>query len=110
MRLLLDENLPRRLLASVSADFPGSVHVDAIGLSSSSDEGLWDYAKENGFTLVSKDADFRQMSFLRGFPPKVVWIRRGNCSVRELEELLTSSTAVIHSFIADPDASLLLLS
>ena len=75
MKLLLDENLPPRLV-SVLTEFPGSTHVSEVGLSSSADEELWRYAREHGFTLISKDADFLQMSFLRGFPPKIVWIRK----------------------------------
>ena len=76
MKLLLDENLPARLASSLAEVFPGSTHVTEVGLSSASDEEVWQFAREEGLTLVSKDSDFHQMSFLRGFPPKVVWIRR----------------------------------
>ena len=110
MKLLLDENLPRRLVRSLAADFPDSTHVSEIGLSSSSDEDLWRHARDNGFTLVSKDADFHQMSFLRGFPPKVVWIRKANCSVRDIETLLSDRADVIRDFIAQEEASVLMIS
>jgi predicted nuclease of predicted toxin-antitoxin system len=33
---------------------------------------------------VSKDTDFHQRSFLFGGPPKVVWIRLGNCSTEDI--------------------------
>jgi len=65
VKLLLDENLPHRLVSTLVAEFPGSSHVSEVGLSSSSDEELWRYASEHGFTIVSKDSDFHQMSFLR---------------------------------------------
>ena len=110
MKLLLDENLPHRLVSTLVAEFPGSSHVSEVGLSSSSDEELWRYAGEHGFTIVSKDSDFHQMSFLRGFPPKVVWVRKGNCSVREIESLLMSSTDVLRDFMASEEASVLLIS
>ena len=110
MKLLLDENLPRRLALALTEAFPGSTHVTEVGLSSSTDGELWRYAKEHGFTLVSKDTDFHQMSFLRGFPPKVVWIRRGNCSVQEIETLLAARVDVIRDFIASEDASVLMIS
>ena len=110
MRLLLDENLPARLVSSLSDAFPDSKHVSDVGLSSSPDEEVWRFASEGGFTLVSKDSDFQQLSFLRGFPPKVVWIRRGNCSVRDIEALLLASVSVIERFLSDKDASVLLLS
>ena len=110
MKLLLDENLPARLVSSLADAFPDSTHLTEVGLSSSSDEEVWQYAKDEGFTLISKDSDFHQMSFLRGFPPKVVWIRRGNCSVREIEALMTVSFDVIRNFIGDGEASVLMLS
>ncbi len=50
-----------------------------------SDAEIWDYAGEAGFVIVSKDNDFQQMSFVFGSPPKVIWIRRGNCSVQETD-------------------------
>ena len=110
MKLLLDENLPPRLVSVLTVEFPGSTHISEVGLSSSDDEELWRYAREHGFTLISKDADFHQMSFLRGFPPKVVWIRKGNCSVQEIEFLLLSSTDVLREFAASDDASVLVIS
>jgi predicted nuclease of predicted toxin-antitoxin system len=57
--------------------------------------------------LVSKDADFRQLSFLYGFPPKVVWIRLGNCSTADVERLLRSKAERIREFVADPEAAIL---
>lgn len=110
MKFLLDENLPHRLVSAFDAEFPSSTHVSEVGLSSSTDEELWLYASEHGFTIVSKDSDFHQMSFLRGFPPKVVWVRKGNCSVREIEALLLSSTDLLREFISSEDASVLLIS
>ena len=53
-----------------------------------SDAELWERAKEDGYTLVTKDSDYSDMSVLRGFPPKVIWIRLGNCTTGQIEELL----------------------
>lgn len=52
----------------------------ALGLKSSPDTVVWEYAAKMGYTIVTKDADFRQRSFLFGPPPKVICIRIGNCS------------------------------
>lgn len=52
------------------------------------DDAVWDYAKVQGFAIVSKDSDFAERSFLYGSPPKVVWIRLGNCSTATIEQLL----------------------
>jgi hypothetical protein len=41
-----------------------------------------------GFVIVSKDGDFADLSVLYGAPPKIVWIRRGNCSTAAIVTLL----------------------
>ena len=71
--------------------FPGSEHVSGLGLDDSADSQIFDYAGRNDFTIVSKDSDFRQLSFLHGAPPKVVWLRVGNCTVGELVALFTEN-------------------
>lgn len=65
MKLLFDENLPPRLVAGLSDVFPGSVHVRDVGLSRATDAAIWGYARDHGLTIVSKDSDFHQVSFLR---------------------------------------------
>lgn len=74
MKLLLDQNLSDRIPAQVSRSFPGSVHLKIQGLDRASDEVVWEHARENGFTILTKDWDFLQMSLVRGFPPKVVFL------------------------------------
>ena len=59
-----------------------------LGLDDSPDSQIYEYAARNDFTIVSKDSDFRQLSFLYGAPPKVVWLRVGNCAAAELATLL----------------------
>jgi predicted nuclease of predicted toxin-antitoxin system len=59
--------------------------------------------------LVPKDNNFRQMSFLRGSPPKVVWLRVGNGGTGVIAELLRSRREAIHAFAQDPDTALLIL-
>ncbi len=88
MKLLLDQNLSPRLVSRLSDLFPESAHVSTLGLDRSDDMALWDYARDNDFLLVTKDADFGELSTLRGFPPKVIWLRLGNCTTAEIETLL----------------------
>ncbi len=109
MKLLLDENISPKLAISLSDLYPESLHVRNIALARSDDLTVWKYAKANGFVIVSKDSDFEQYSLLWGHPPKVVWIRLGNCSTQEIEELLRSHSVIIHTFNEDPIESLLLL-
>lgn len=66
------------MLADLVAAFPGSDHVTRMGLATASDLELWNYAREHGFTLVTKDVDFHELASLYGSPPKVVWLKCGN--------------------------------
>jgi predicted nuclease of predicted toxin-antitoxin system len=110
MRLLIDQNLPSRLATLLQSEFPGTKHVRNVGLTKASDEEVWDYARRNDFVLVSKDADFQQRALLYGHPPKVIWLRLGNCSASVAIDRLCSQTSAVHDFMADPSASLLVLS
>jgi predicted nuclease of predicted toxin-antitoxin system len=109
VRLLLDQNLSPRLLAALDDLFPGSRHVREVGLASAEDAVVWHYAAEHGFAIVSKDADFHERSFLLGHPPKVIWIRRGNCSTDQALALLRSEAESINRFGADSELSFLAL-
>lgn len=106
-KLLFDENLSFRLVTLLAELFPGSAHTDDVGLRGSPDGDVWTYARENGFVLVSKDNDFRQLSFLRGAPPKVVWLRIGNAPTTAVVDLLRSRVADIDTFARDVDTALL---
>jgi predicted nuclease of predicted toxin-antitoxin system len=107
MKLLLDQNLPQRLVASLADLYPDSVHVRDVGLERADDETVWRYAGTHGYLLISKDADFRQLSLLYGFPPKVIWLRMGNCSTADIERVLRARSERIAEFERDADAAIL---
>lgn len=109
MRLLLDQNLSPRLLDIISDLYPESTHVRNEGLQAADDDTVWAYAMEHGFAIVSKDADFHQRSFLFGHPPKVIWIRRGNCSTDEVVALLRAHHDDLLTFERGESASFLAL-
>ena len=80
MKLLFDQNLSHRLCNRLADLGVTLVHVRTEGLEAADDARVWDHAAEHDLTIVNKDADFNNRAFLYGPPPKVVWIRRGNCS------------------------------
>ncbi len=80
MRLLFDQNLAPNLVQKLADVFPGSTHVFLIGLDCEDDRIVRKYAGENNFVIVTKDSDYSDLSTRLGYPPKVIWIRRGNCS------------------------------
>jgi len=110
MKLLYDENLPPRLVPRLADIYPASVHVRDVGLKNVPDELVWQYAQENGLVIVSKDSDFHHRSLLFGFPPKVIWLRRGNCSVRDIEAMLRDHQTEIEEFDRDTQGAFLVLS
>ena len=110
MKLLLDHNLSPRLMRMLADRYPQCAHVHHIGMDRASDTEVWQYAAEHGFTIVSKDADFHQRSLLLGSPPKVVWLRIGNCSVAESEAILRERYIAIRHFIEESEADFLVLS
>jgi predicted nuclease of predicted toxin-antitoxin system len=95
MRLLFDQNLSRHLIGRLDDAFPESAHVSALGLSQGDDSEVWQRAESGGYTVVSKDSDFNDLLLLHGFPPFVIWIRRGNCSTSEIEALLRTRRSEI---------------
>jgi predicted nuclease of predicted toxin-antitoxin system len=101
MKLLLDQNLSFRLCNALSDLFPGTTQVRLVGLADASDRRVWDYAKANGYTLVSLDSDFAEMAALLGSPPKVIWLRCGNQPTDVIESRLRSCAAEISEFEQD---------
>jgi predicted nuclease of predicted toxin-antitoxin system len=90
--------------------FPNSLHVRDVGMKATIDPIVWDYAKDNNLMIVSKDADLRDLSLVFGNPPKVIWLRLGNCSTLQIENLLLRNFNAIELFYEDETLSLLALS
>lgn len=110
MKLLFDQNLSHKLVRQLADLFPESVHVREVGLKEAGDPVVWEYARNNGLMIVSKDSDFHQRSFLYGYPPKVVWVRLGNCSTADVERVLRTNFETIQDFYEDISAAFLSLS
>ena len=109
MKLLFDQNLSHHLREALKDLYPESAHVSEVGLKSSDDAVLWAYARDNGFVVVTKDSDFPNFSFAQGHPPKVVWIRLGNCSTIEIETLLREFSDDLTAFDQDEQGAVIAL-
>lgn len=109
MKLLFDQNLSWRIPAALADLYPQSLHVREVGLAASDDAAVWSHARARRLTIVTKDADFHQRSFLFGAPPWVIWIQRGNCSTDEIIGLLRQRSDAIAAFGRDADAAILVL-
>lgn len=107
--LLLDQNLSPRLVERLADLYPGSVHVSTVGLGAASDQIVWEFARQNDYMITTKDADFGELGLLWGFPPKVIWIRRGNASTQAIEVLLREDFEAIAALRDDPETGTLTL-
>ena len=109
MKLLFDENLSPHLVRRMADLFPDSTHVRDVGLEAANDPSVWEYARLNAFLIVSKDVDMHDLSLHFGNPPKVIWLRLGNCSTTQVETLLRREFEAIKAFNEDDTVSLLAL-
>lgn len=109
MKLLFDQNLSLCLVSRLVGLFDGCAHVHTLGLDRVADVEVWNYARDNDFIVVSKDADFSELSLFYGYPPKLIWLRIGNRTTVQIESLLRSNSEAIEALSHDPMASVLSL-
>jgi predicted nuclease of predicted toxin-antitoxin system len=107
MKLLLDNNLSPKLVGQLADVFPDSSHVALLGLDRSPDPEVWKAAREHGYALLSKDSDFNDLLIAKGFPPKVIWLRLGNCTTTEAAQALRKHSTAIIDFGQDDTVGLL---
>ena len=98
MKLLFDENLSPSLAWRLIDLFPESMHVHDCHLGKADDLRIWNFAKENGYTIISKDSDHYDFGIMKGHPPKVIWLRTGNCSTSKIEHLLKENSETLVDF------------
>ena len=107
MKLLFDKNLSPRLVGRLADLFPDSSHLSFHVLDRADDAVVWEFAKNNNFAIVTKDSDFSELSTLRGFPPKVVWLQIGNCTTEEIVRLLRNHHEAIQQLERDASIGVL---
>jgi predicted nuclease of predicted toxin-antitoxin system len=109
MKLLFDQHISQRVVRAIKITFPECRHVKYFHLEQAPDEVIWDFARQNGYSIVTKDDDFHQRSLLFGHPPKIIWVKLGNSDNATMEDFLRDRSATMQSFLDDRDASLLVL-
>jgi predicted nuclease of predicted toxin-antitoxin system len=107
VRLLFDEQLSEELVTALRDLFPDSLHARVLGQSGAADPSIWELAREHGCVLVTKDEDFHRLSVLRGTPPKVVWLRVGNCTTTDIATLLRDHADELRDFEAQTEVTFL---
>lgn len=103
MKLLLDENLSRRPVPFLQNEFPGSTQVALVGLEQANDLIIWAHAREHGYTIVTRDADFEEISAIRGAPPQVIWIRMSSQGRAAVLKLLLQHRIALEEALREKD-------
>ena len=106
-KLLFDNNISHRVIPRIADIFPNANHVMLESLDESSDEKVWWFARSNGYTIVTKDSDFNDLVIYKGTPPKVIWIKLGNCKVVEIENILRENFEDIKEFLDESNSFIL---
>jgi predicted nuclease of predicted toxin-antitoxin system len=103
VKLLFDHNISHKLVARLADIFPDSSQTRLLNLSRTNDSQLWLIAKTHHFVFVSKDRDVAELAVFRGAPPKVIWLRMGNCKTAAIERTMRANVGVIEDFVTDPE-------
>lgn len=74
MKYLIDVNLPYYFKLWNSDEFIHQNDIDP----KATDNFIWEYAKTNNLTIVTKDSDFSSRMLISDPPPKVIHIKFGN--------------------------------
>jgi len=106
-KLLFDNNISHRVISRVSDIFPNTSHVMLENLDEATDIRVWRFARQNGYTIVTKDSDFNDLAIYQGSPPKVIWLKIGNCRVAKIAQILIDNREIIKTFLDNPDSSIL---
>lgn len=102
-KLLIDENLSRKLVNRLQDIFPESIHVSDEDLLTTPDKKIWDFAQRKGYCILTRDWDYKFMSITLGCPPKIIRLNCGNQTTINIFDLIYKKIDVIRDFLHDQD-------
>jgi predicted nuclease of predicted toxin-antitoxin system len=99
VKLVLDENLSWRIIKKLLPFFEEVIHASDIKIPKpANDISIWNFAKKNGFTIISKDDDFEKIVLLRKAPPKLIYLKTYNLDTNKLVDLIIENKDKIIEF------------
>lgn len=108
MKLLLDANISWRIIKLVGDNFSDSLHAKDLKINQpAKDIEIWQFAKQNNFTILTHDDDFEKLLLLKGVPPKVIILKTFNKNTKQIAEILISKKETIESFIVNDELMIL---
>jgi len=106
MKLLFDQNISYRLIKKISDLYPDAKQVRELGLENATDIEIFEFAIKNTYTIVTFDSDFCDLNNLNEFPIKIIWLRTGNISTRNIEFIFRKKYDLIRSFLLEENGCL----
>ena len=107
MKLLIDQNISKRIIDSINDTFSDSIHVNSIADTTNTDNELWDYAIKNNFILVTTDSDFFNHCIVSEQSPKIILVQGEVITSNKMEWALRVNQVAIEQFIAEDPANCL---
>lgn len=107
MNLLFDQNVSPKIVKQLKDIFPEAKQVRHLGLEDASDTDIFEFAKAHGYAVVTFDSDFVDINVLKGFPPKIIWLRTGNLTTKSILELIQKNVVVIQNFLHSEENEIL---
>jgi predicted nuclease of predicted toxin-antitoxin system len=101
MKILFDQNISFRIVRKLKENWPEIKQVRELGFENKRDKEIWDFAKLEGYAILTFDSDFFDLANLHGSPPKIIWLRFGNKSTNELAEILQLKSSIIEDFVKE---------
>ena len=103
MKIIIDENISSRLISRIQYVFPDVEHVKTLGLMTVNDFTIFMFARQNAYdAILTLDEDYFNLQLTHGMPPKIIWLRVGNCSTNALAQVILNNVDTIYAFLFDP--------
>jgi predicted nuclease of predicted toxin-antitoxin system len=104
MTVLIDQNISYRIVPQIAFLFDKLDHVKTNGWLDWKDYDIFMAARKQQYhAIITLYDDFSKLLLEHGTPPKIIWLKTGNCSTAALAEVITSHKEVIHRFLSDAD-------
>jgi predicted nuclease of predicted toxin-antitoxin system len=101
VKLLFDQNISYKVAKRLKVSYPDCAQIRELGLENRSDREIWEFSKNEGFTIVSFDSDFYDLVTLYGHPPKIIWLRTGNTRTENIISIFQENYEKIKMFLND---------
>lgn len=105
--LLLDQNISFKVAREIQDIFPGAKHLSDLQIENYKDIEIWQFAKLYNYCIVTFDYDFIDLSTLKGFPSKIIWLRMGNTSTGNLVSKIHNEFKPIEEFLSSTETAFL---